>query len=190
MMPLTSALPYQRADVINISKNEFDAMKSVDIPIVISEEEPPEQIEVESVPENIEQIRQLKITEIKNNCKQAIYDGIWLDEKKYSYKLEDQQNLNELIMYNNDALYHADGEEYRIYTHDEIVKIYVSQQINKTQNLLYCSQIERYINTLSSLDEIANVYYGIELPEPYLSKYNELYDSAYNMWMGVYYGND
>lgn len=194
MAPLISALPYQRADVINITKEEFTAMNSVNIQ-VIHEEEPPEQIvqniqDESVVAENIEQLKQLKVQEMKNQCRQTIYDGIWLEDKKYSYKLEDQQNLGELIMYKDNVLYHADGEEYHMFTHDEIMQIYVSQQINKAQNLLYCSQLEKYINTLSSFDEIVAVFYGTELPDPYLSKFNELFDSAYKMWMEVYYGND
>ena len=63
--------------------------------------------------------------------------------------------------------YHADGEEVIFYTAEEIQDIIDSANAYKIYNTTYFNALKSYINSLNTIEEIAAIDYGIDIPEEY-----------------------
>ena len=65
-------------------------------------------------------MKQDKISELSSACESAIYRGVDVNEKHYSYTLQDQSNLENAINISSqtglDVPYHADGEACALYS--------------------------------------------------------------------------
>ena len=89
--------------------NKGDITESVSF-VAIFEYVPTE----EELLSQLEIMKQDKISELSSACESAIYRGVDLNEKHYSYTLQDQSNLENAINISSqtglDVPYHADGE--------------------------------------------------------------------------------
>jgi cytidyltransferase-like protein len=123
-----------------------------------------------------------KIKELSAKCKEAIETGIDYNEEHFSYTLADQNNISnscQLAMTTGLSVpYHADGKDCRLYTKEEIVAIYCSQEMNVTHHTTYFNQLKQYISTLTTEEEVKLVEYGQELTGVYLETYNEIMEQA------------
>lgn len=148
-------------------------------------------VENNSIDENpptidIPKLRDEKISEIKSVCDTYITDGVDVEVEDgyqhFSYTLEDQTNIKDAfdlaVQTGLGVPYHCDGQGCKLYSADDIVKIFVAEKINLTYHTTYFNQLRQYIMTLEDADAIRAIYYGIELPEPYLTNLNQMMDQA------------
>ena len=107
-------------------------------------------------------------------------DVILSDNKTYHFSLtiEDQQNLtnafNIATFKNSDVPYHADGQECRIFSKDDIKLIYETYIMHITQQTTYCNMLKQYSENCKTKEEVINIYYSMDLPEEYQEKYNKI----------------
>lgn len=140
------------------------------------------------IPEpELSSIKETKTKEISSACNQTIEAGTAVtisdgSEKHFTYSLLDQSNISEmfnaLIGGATEYLYHADGEEYMMYSAKDIVIIYSTLSMFKTGQIMYQNQLKQYINSLTDKTVIQSVQYGDALIGEYLTKYNELMAQA------------
>lgn len=102
------------------------------------------------------------------------------DDRTYHFSLtlEDQQNLtnafNIATFRNSSVPYHADGEECRIFSQEDIKMIYETCIMYITQQTTYCNMLKQYIKSCTSKEDVIEAYYSMELPEEYKAKYDEI----------------
>ena len=149
--------------------------------------EPLPEPEPEPEPElTLEEVKKEKIAQLSSTCEQCIYNGVTMEidgETKYfSYKAEDQVNLGNALQLAQvtglDVPYHADGDNCKLYTPEQIVKLYVQQMTNLTHNQTYFNQLRMYVETLEEKEDVENIMYGQDLTGKYLDKYTEMMTQA------------
>lgn len=140
----------------------------------------PEELEQQKL-ENFIRVKQSKIAELSNACQEKIEDGVYVDNKKYSYTIQDQSNiLNAMKLAKETGLevpYHADDEPCTLYDYSTIASIYMQQQMNLTVNQTYFNQLKQYINSINDVEQtedIVAIVYGQELTGEYLDTYNTI----------------
>ena len=107
-------------------------------------------------------------------CRNTIEAGFDLElrgeTKHFSLATQDQLNLMSLnVMAQTQSLipYHADGEECDFYTAEEINEIIDTANAFKIYHTTYYNALKGYINSLETIEDIAAVTYGMEIPEEY-----------------------
>ena len=117
-----------------------------------------------------------KKAELSKACQNSIYAGI--DYNGFHYSLTDQDQTN-IIVWSNVAEkgatvpYHADGEHCRAYTPEEFLGLTASATGHIAHHTTYCNLLMRWIETLTSANEINAVVYGeTQLTGIYLEEYN------------------
>ena len=149
--------------------------------------EPLPEPEPEPEPElTLEEVKKEKIAQLSSTCEQCIYNGVTMEidgeTKHFSYKSEDQVNLGNALQLAQvtglDVPYHADGDNCKLYTPEQIVELYVQQMTNLTHNQTYFNQLRMYVETLEEKGDVENVIYGQDLTEKYLDKYTEIMTQA------------
>ena len=129
-----------------------------------------------------------KIDEIKKNCEDYIYAGTdvtYADGAKehFSYTLADQSNISEMftaIMAGaTEYPYHADGEICKIYSKKQIVTIYGTLSLFKTEATTYHNSLKAQIKAMTDVDAIIAVKFKeTELTGEYLTNYTAMMASA------------
>ena len=146
------------------------------------------ELEPEPEPAPVDSVKAEKITEIKKDCEEYIYagadvtyaDGI---KEHFTYTLADQSNISEMftaIMAGaTEYPYHADGEICKIYSKAEIVTIYGTLSLFKTEATTYHNSLKAQVNAMTDIDAIsATKFKETELTGEYLTNYNEMMASA------------
>ena len=137
---------------------------------------------------DISAIKVLKIAEISKSCEDYIYAGtdVTLPDntiKHFTYTLVDQSNISEMftaIMAGaTEYPYHADGEICKIYTKEQIIAIYGTLSLFKTEATTYHNSLKAQINAMTDADAISAIKFKeTELTGKYLTNYNEMMASA------------
>ena len=176
MVPITHPSKYEQAHIYEITEEEYniymDALAAHRV-VTIEEAMPqPELQETASVSDiaSIEYVRKSKLNEISNACHSTIINGFDLNGHHYSLDTQDQLNLMNLsiMAQTEDELpYHADGEEVTFYTADEILDIIDAANQFKIYHTTYHNALKAYVNSLETLEDIAAVTYGMEIPEEF-----------------------
>lgn len=132
--------------------------------------------------------KQSKLAEIKHSCEDYIYAGTNITfpdntVEHFTYTLADQSNISEMftaIMAGaTEYPYHADGEICKIYTKEQIVAIYGTLSLFKTEATTYHNSLKAQINAMTDADAIsATKFKETELTGEYLTNYNEMMASA------------
>lgn len=125
--------------------------------------------------------RAAKLAEISKSCNAIIVAGIDIELTQgtvhFNLSIEDQTNIANLFrvveLGGTEFPYQSDGGVCRIYTAAEIAQIYVAAQTLITTQTTYHNALKAYVQTLEDEKAIAEITYGMELPEPYLSEMNE-----------------
>ena len=138
--------------------------------------------------ESIEAIKTAKLTEISKSCEDYIYAGanVTLPDntvEHFTYTLADQSNISEMftaIMAGaTEYPYHADGEICKVYTKEQIVAIYGTLSLFKTEMTTYHNSLKAQINAMTDADAILAIKFKeTELTGEYLTNYNEMMASA------------
>lgn len=133
-------------------------------------------------------IKQSKLAEISKSCEDYIYAGtdVTLPDntiKHFTYTLADQSNISEMftaIMAGaTEYPYHADGEICKIYTKEQIVAIYGTLSLFKTEATTYHNSLKAQINAMTDADAIsATKFKETELTGEYLTNYTAMMASA------------
>ena len=129
-----------------------------------------------------------KIAEIKKDCEDYIYAGtdVTLPDgtiEHFTYTLADQSNISEMftaIMAGaTEFPYHADGEICKIYTKEQIVTIYGTLSLFKTEATTYHNSLKAQINAMTDIDAISAIKFKeTELTGEYLTNYTAMMASA------------
>ena len=122
-----------------------------------------------------------KLSEISNACNAVIVNGVDIkfgeENVHFNLSIEDQSNINNLFrvveLGGTEFPYQADGGVCRIYTAAEIAAIYIAAQMLITTQTTYHNELKKYVQTLTSAEEVSAIQYGMTLPEPYLTEMNE-----------------
>lgn len=190
MSPIVQMVKYEEVLIIGITKEEYDTfISAIKANQEIENNKTQEEVEEEEIEREIntpvdnitetslEFIRQSKISEMSLQCRRAIEAGIdiqlRMETKHFSMDTQDQLNLMSLgVMAQTQQLipYHADGETCIFYTADEINQIVSAATAHKVYHTTYYNALKNYINSLSTIEEIAAITYGTPIPEEYQSE--------------------
>lgn len=132
--------------------------------------------------DNVEQIRQIKISALSATCEQTIYNGLELELsagiERFEYKDKDQKNIKAMfdaVVFGAEKFpYQAEDGNCRVFTKEDIMTLYPSLEGLRTSQLTYYNQLKKYVNTLKTTEEIDTVTYGQPLEGEYLQHYNEM----------------
>ena len=143
---------------------------------------------IASLPDPTDSVKAEKITEIKKDCEDYIYAGTSVTytdgaTEHFTYNLADQSNISEMftaVMAGaTEYPYHADGEICKIYTKEQIVAIYGTLSLFKTEATTYHNSLKAQINAMTDIDAIsATKFKETELTGEYLTNYAAMMASA------------
>lgn len=122
-----------------------------------------------------------KIAEISASCNAAIVAGIDVqlgeETEHFNLSIEDQSNIANLFrvveLGGTEFPYQADGGKCRIYTAQEIAQIYIAAQTAITSQTTYHNALKAYVQSLTDVEKISAVTYGMNLPKKYRDEMNE-----------------
>ena len=145
-------------------------------------------IEDETPVVTVDSAKSAKIAEIKQSCEDYICAGTdvtYADNtsEHFTYTLADQSNISEMftaIMAGaTEYPYHADGEICKIYTKEQIVTIYGTLSLFKTEATTYHNSLKAQINAMTDADAISAIKFKeTELTGEYLTNYTAMMASA------------
>lgn len=99
-------------------------------------------------------------------------------EENFTYTLADQSNISEMfmavVMGATEYSYHQNGETCHMFNAGDIITLYGTLSMYKTNLLTYFNQLKNYVGSLTSVEDIQAVTYGQELTGEYLASYNDL----------------
>ena len=155
---------------------------------VVSEEEARRLIEPA-----LEEVKEDKIKEISDTCKETIFKGINVtlsdgNTKHFSLKTEDQINLNGLlgqinlgnIRPENGVPYHADGEMCTLFSIVDFTLIANTAMSFILRQTTYCNHLMSYVKSLDNVSDVRTVVYGRELTGEFLESYNNIIGGEVN----------
>lgn len=136
----------------------------------------------EPIIETLENIKTNKISELNTICNKMITSGIDVEidgkTEHFSYTIEDQANIDDIAQMakstNMEQSYHCDNGSCKLYTVEEITKIYMTQKMNKAHNITYANQLKLYVKSLKEKAEVESIAYGQNLTGEYLNTYNTI----------------
>ena len=138
-------------------------------------------------PDPAETAREAKLEELSVACNNAINAGTQVQltdgsTEPFTYGLVDQSNVSEMfnavLLGATEYPYHANDDDCRMYSAQDIVAIYATLSAFKTGQTTYHNQLKRYTKALTAQEEIQAVTYGQELTGEYLESYNTLMAQA------------
>lgn len=185
MLPITTDLyKYESAEVIQIDEQEYNTLKTAletEDEIVIEPETPVEE-EPEYVDPNdvitVDYVKSVKIAEMSNACNKVITNGFDVtlnDGNSYHFSLTTQDQLNLITLSSMVASgetqipYHADGELCRFYSAEDINIIITTATQFKTYQVSYFNALKAYIESMTDIETIGAVVYGMEIPAEHQS---------------------
>ena len=141
-----------------------------------------------TLPDPVDSIKGEKIVEIKKACEEYIYAGTSVTysdgtTEHFTYNLADQSNISEMftaVMAGaTEYPYHADGEICKIYTKEQIVAIYGTLSLFKTEATTYHNSLKAQFNAMTDAEAIsATKFKETELTGEYLMNYAAMMASA------------
>lgn len=173
------------AGFVNITVKEEDGVKVVD---TIEINEKALKAYQANMPSVVNIIKKIKIDEIAQDCERYINSGteVKYDDgvsEHFTYAIVDQSNISE--MFNavmsgaTEFPYHADGEVCRVYTKEQIIKIYSELFMFKTEATTYHNSLKAQVKSMINEDEIKAVkYHETVLTGEYLENYNKMMEVA------------
>lgn len=122
-----------------------------------------------------------KVDELSNICTQTIYDGADVtlaDGTVEHFTLDEQDQLNlsgvglELLMGEEIVSWHEDDETIscKFYSAADATTIIKTLTANKKYHITYFRDLRIYVKSLSSIEEVNSVFYGMVLPDEFKSE--------------------
>lgn len=180
---ITDKIPYETVEMLEIDKKEYDILlKAMDSgEEIIIEPEQPEPIE-QPIDENenitVEYVKSRKIAEMSAACNSVITNGFDVelsDNNSYHFSLTTQDQLNlitlsTMVSSGETAIpYHADGELCKFYSAADITAIISAATAFKTYQVSYFNALKAYIESLTDIEAVGAITYGVEIPIEYQS---------------------
>lgn len=167
-----------------ILKEALDSNKIIDEPEIEididNEETEIEPTEEEIIDNNtLDMVRTSKIQEMNKTCNKVITDGfdiVLSDGLTHHFSLEitDQLKISKLNDRANNGQellpYHADDEVCKFYSSDDIIAINTKMEYVIEYHTTYYNSLKTYIQSCSTIQEISDIYYGVDIPEEYQSE--------------------
>ncbi len=128
---------------------------------------------------DLSHVKNAKISEMDSICNQTIINGFDIElsdgeTHHFSLKIEDQLKISKLNDRANAGIdilpYHADGEECRFFSKEDVNKINAAMENIIEFQVTYFNSLKSYIYSLSTIAEVNAVYYGIDIPKEYHSE--------------------
>lgn len=135
----------------------------------------------------LNQAKTYKLLELSEACNAAIENGAKVElsdgaKESFTYTLADQANVSEMftaVMAGaTEYPYHQNGGDCKMYSAQDIIKIYSTLSGMKTGQITYQNQLKQYVKAMTNVDDVYEVSYGQELTGEYLEKYNTLIAQA------------
>ena len=132
----------------------------------------------------LSELKTQKISEMSTTCNTTITNGfdvtLSTGTEHFSLKTEDQLNLFgkqaqisqdvSTLSENKGYEYHQDGELCKYYSLQDMLKIIETAMAYKSYHTTYCNSLFRWIEQMTTKEDVDAVYYGIEIPEAYQSE--------------------
>lgn len=184
MKAVPDIIPSTNCEVIQISKEEYDLLKQIEddegsIPIDPDvEPDPIPEPDPEDADATVAYAKALKISEMSKTSHNVIIAGIDVelsDGKSHHFSLTsyDQTNLSDLkdevAAGSNTIPYHEDDGPCIFYSNADMLKIIQTARQHVFYHNTYFNSLKMYIKSLKSLNTVAQVTYGMDIPERYQS---------------------
>lgn len=150
-----------------------------------------EQIDVDKM--SLSEYKEYKKALVSEDCQLAIEAGVDFNTgdtiEHFTYYTEDQINFADMNSQVEAGFpiipYHSSNDDSttspcKMYPASVIRGIYVAQLTNKLIQTTKCNHIYQWIDGLDSKEAIQNITFASELPEPYLTSFNELITNVQN----------
>lgn len=176
---------YPEVSVIEIEELEYTLLKralEANKEVVEEIQQEPE-TEINDISEDaqisLDYLIVAKIDEMSETCNAVILNGfdITLSDNcthHFDLSLEEQLNimtLKEMITSGVTAIpYHASNEPCKFYSVEDIMSIITAATELKTYQITYFNSLKQYIKSISTLEELNQVYYGMPIPAKYYSE--------------------
>jgi hypothetical protein len=140
--------------------------------------------EPEPVEPTLEELKQQKINEVSNICKETIYAGVDVElptgtTEHFSLKEEDQINLfgkqAQITAGVTQLEYHQDGHPCRYYTVEEMTAIITAAMQYVSYHTTYCNSLYTWINAVEDKGNLGQITYGSVIPVEYQSEVLQTY---------------
>lgn len=160
-------------------EGEFQAvvkvsLKSIDLTEKVKQIEAElNQSEADETSMSVDEYRDHKIRQFGEVCQEKIYAGVDVEtsygKEHFSATGDDQANiktLSDVAMATKVSLpYHADGSQCKVYSYQDIVKIYCEIQKLILAETSYCNALNTFVRGLYTKEDIAKVKYGQEITD-------------------------
>lgn len=176
-------------DIIEITEKEYQELKTIiddnkEIPVP-DNLEPEEEIIIDEDPDiTLQFAKTNKIQYMSYLCQQTIYAGCDVemdDGQSYHFTLTDHDQkliqglylkvvFGQILQQEPDLYYHEDDLLCRYFTANEITKLNNAMEYTIKWNTTYFNSLKNYINHLNSIETVANIEWGIEIPKEYQSE--------------------
>lgn len=186
MYPIYNELfDFEIVSIIEITKEEYDTLHVIiqneqEIPREYIEEQAGQSTQVvQTIDENdnitINFAREQALKALSAACRETIEQGFDItlkDGEVHHFSLDTQDQLNLITLSamaetSNLIPYHADGELCKFYSSAEIKEIVAKATQFKIYHTTYYNALKAYVNSLETIEDIAAVTYGMDLPETY-----------------------
>ena len=127
---------------------------------------------------SLELVKAAKIKKMSADCNAVIVSGtdiVLTDGQLHHFDMtvEDQLNIITLKGMVDQGIqqipYHATDEVCKFYSADDILLLMDGCSKWKIYHVSYFNSLKIYIESLETMEEVKNIYYGIEIPEEYQS---------------------
>ena len=126
----------------------------------------------------LEELQAGKRREVAAECERLIYAGINValtdgSVEHYALTIEDQLNLfgklSQITAGATQLEYHADGQPCRYYSAADMQATIQAAMWHVSYHTTYCNAINMWIAGCQTADEVAEIFYGADVPEQYQS---------------------
>lgn len=123
------------------------------------------------------EVRERKLAALRADCHKAICSGVDVvlsdGQHHFDFTVEDQINLDAALVdaaQNGTGMYHASGELYREFARADLTAVREAALQHKQKHLLYFNSLKNWVNHISILEELCEIFYGSEIPNEFCSE--------------------
>lgn len=121
----------------------------------------------------IDEYREVCISTFNKACSEIIFAGADVEteygKEHFSATDDDQRNIKDIfdiaIMSGKGFAYHADKTQCKVYSYEDIIKIYMAIKSLVLYQTTYCNALNSYARKLVSKNELSALTYGQEIPD-------------------------
>lgn len=136
----------------------------------------------------LEELKEVKRAEINAACGQTICNGLTVDLsigfEHFSLSQTDQLNLfglqAQIASGITQIIYHADEQPCRFYPAADISLLIEKAMFHISYHITYTNSLKIWIDNIETLDELENIYYGVDIPIDYQSDVLKTYIAQIN----------